>query len=345
MKLIKYLFFILFLLSSAKVNAECDFKTGEFIDQLSDSKSIKSLIINIPKSRRYVKNQLNILTSASKNIPPSLRKKHKADILIKYKFGNCKYEGKIWQNGDYRDHINYHDGKIISSLNVKLNNGNILNSVKFKLLIPETRHNLNEILGSVVLKKHNFIVPETFEVKTTVNNVSSLMIFQEDSQKELLERNFRREGPIFEGDETLIFQDDAYQEKITAPSLSRLINYRSSITGTNKLNNYLDAYLQIQSRYLNSKEFFVDPNFDSGLYSDYAFLILSMNGGHALYKYDQKHYFNMITQKFEPIYYDGNFELRKDINSKDLHPRLAFKNYSSNFKRDSNQEILSRTFH
>ena len=30
------------------------------------------------------------------------------------------------------------------------------------------------------------------------------MIFQEDSQKELLERNSKREGPIFEGDETIL---------------------------------------------------------------------------------------------------------------------------------------------
>ena len=172
-------------LCSAKVNAECNFKTGEFIDQLSDSKSIKSLVINIPKSKRYARNQLKILTSASKNIPPSLRKKYKADILVKYTFGNCKYEGKIWQNGDYRDHIYYDAGKIISSLNVELNNGNIANSVKFKLLIPETRLNLNEILGTVILKEHNFIVPETFEVKTIVNNAPSLMIFQED-----LRRNF-----------------------------------------------------------------------------------------------------------------------------------------------------------
>ena len=31
------------------------------------------------------------------------------------------------------------------------------------------------------------------------------MLFQEDARKELLERNKRREGPIFEGDESLIW--------------------------------------------------------------------------------------------------------------------------------------------
>ena len=333
MKIVKYLFFIFFLLCSAKVNAECNFKTGEFIDQLSDSKSIESLKINIPKSRKYAKNQIRIITSASKNIPPSMRKKYKADILINYIFGSCKYDAEIWQNGDYRDHIKMKDGKIISSLNVKLNNGNIINSVKFKLLIPETRNHLNEILGSIILKKHNYIVPETFEIKTLINEVPSLMIFQEDSQKELLEKNFRREGPIYEGDETLIWQDDANKEKIIAPSLSRLINHRSILKGSNTLNNYLDSYLQIQSSYLNSKVF-VDPNFDSDFYSDYVFLILSLNGAHSLYKFQQKHYFNLLTKNFEPIYYDGNLDLKKDINRKNINQRDKFQNYSSNFSRD-----------
>ena len=31
------------------------------------------------------------------------------------------------------------------------------------------------------------------------------MLFQEDIQKELLEKNNRREGPLFEGDESLLW--------------------------------------------------------------------------------------------------------------------------------------------
>ena len=193
MKLAKYIFFIFFLLNATKVKAECDFITGEHIDKLNDPNAIKSLLINIPKSKKYAINQLKILTSKSKNIPPQMRKKFDAEVFINYKFGSCKHIGKVWQNGDWKDHIKMINGKIISSLNVKLISGNILNSVKFKLLIPETRNHLNEILGSIILKKHNFIVPETFEIQTSINNVSSLMIFQEDSQKELLERNKRRE--------------------------------------------------------------------------------------------------------------------------------------------------------
>ena len=313
MKLAKYIFFIFFLLNATKVKAECDFITGEHIDKLNDPNAIKSLLINIPKSKKYAINQLKILTSKSKNIPPQMRKKFDAEVFINYKFGSCKHIGKVWQNGDWKDHIKMINGKIISSLNVKLISGNILNSVKFKLLIPETRNHLNEILGSIILKKHNFIVPETFEIQTSINNVSSLMIFQEDSQKELLERNKRREGPIFEGDESLLWSNKDNDELVTGPSLARLINYRASLKGENTMNIYLNSYDKLQNYYINSN-YFVDPNLSSKLYQNYLFLMLSMNGHHGLFKSNQKHYFNLLSKNFEPIYYDGNFDLNSGIN-------------------------------
>ena len=56
-------------------------------------------------------------------------------------------------NGDWRDHITFNDkGEQTRSLNVKLFDGNILNNVRFKLFLPETRHNLNEVFWSKSLK-------------------------------------------------------------------------------------------------------------------------------------------------------------------------------------------------
>ena len=47
-----------------------------------------------------------------------------------------------------------------------------------------------------------FISPNTFEKKVTINERQQIVLFQEDIQKELLEKKKRREGPLFEGDET-----------------------------------------------------------------------------------------------------------------------------------------------
>ena len=39
---------------------------------------------------------------------------------------------------------------MIRSLDVKLKEGNILNAVRFKLLIPNSRNGLNEILATLI---------------------------------------------------------------------------------------------------------------------------------------------------------------------------------------------------
>ena len=52
--------------------------------------------------------------------------------------------------------------EINSFIRSKLNNGNILNSIKFKLLIPQTRNNHNEILGTLITKELGFLT-DTFE--------------------------------------------------------------------------------------------------------------------------------------------------------------------------------------
>ena len=107
---------------------------------------------------------------------------------------------------------------------MKLNEGNITNAVNFKLLIPDTRNGLNEILASLILKRLEFISPETFEVKTSVNGVNASMIFQEKARKELIERNERREGPIFQGDEDLLWTFIDKSEQLKKLSLSKLVN-------------------------------------------------------------------------------------------------------------------------
>ena len=80
----------------------------------------------------------------------------------------------------------------------------LINKIVQEIKTVTTRNSINEVLGTLITSKLGFISPETFEVLVAVNNISTLMLFQEDSQKELLERNYKREGPIFEGDESLI---------------------------------------------------------------------------------------------------------------------------------------------
>ena len=106
---------------------------------------------------------------------------------------------------------------------MKISDGNIMNSVRFKLLIPQTREDLNEVFATVLLRELGYISPETFKVNVDMNGTKSLMIFQEDARKELLERNSRREGPIFEGDESLLWANGRQLENDNI-ALARMIN-------------------------------------------------------------------------------------------------------------------------
>ena len=141
------------------------------------------------------------------------------------------------------------------------------------------------------------------------------MLFQERAEKELLERNFRREGPIFEGDESLLWSYQNYGIMELEPlSLSRLTNDNWFKKGENSKQIVLKSYQQLQSAYLNyaisnlnnSNRLAVFPNFlKNKTFVNYHSLLIAMNGTHALRPHNRKYYYNAI-EYFEPIYYDGN---------------------------------------
>ena len=323
-----YRIFFLSFIFPLGAYANCDFKTGEYISELNKPNKINEIFIKIPNSRKYSK---DLLAYHLDGFRPNKKIKHKAIFNIKYEFGNCISEGKVWQNGDAIDHIrNY-----VRSLNGRLDNGNIFNATKFKLLIPETRNGKNEILGTLILKELGIISPETFEVKVNVNGNSSIMLFQEDSRKELLERNRRREGPIFEGDESLYWGNGKYRPGLLENiSLSRLINKNwflknksAEVISLNAFFNLQSAYLQYASSPGGNVGSIIFPNkSDNDNFLDYYFLMQVMNGSHALRPHNRKYYYNSFNQTFEPIYYDGNFDLIKNNDfEKTLTPEKVIK--------------------
>lgn len=319
----KYVYLFIIISISGEAYSQCNFKTGDYIEDLTNPSSISLIKIDIPKSSKYAANAIKIITSNSVNIPPKLRKKFKANISVHYKFGICKYSGSVRQSGDLKDHLGFKDGKIIRSLDVKLHKGNIINAVKFKLLLSSSRNGLNEILGVAVLKDLGFLAPDTFEVNTMVNGVSSSMIFQEKITKELLEKNNRREGPLFKGDESLIWQHKEFQNSELAPlSLSVLINDNWLRKGLNAHYITLKAYTVLQKAHLKNRYerinrpryFHIFPNeLKNNIYTDLYNVLYAMNGLHAMAPNNRKHYYNSIEMIFEPIYYDGDLLLTKTV--------------------------------
>jgi hypothetical protein len=307
------------LFLSVNIYSKCNFVLGDYIDELNNPSHINLIEVQVPNSSKYAKNVFKIISSRSTNIPENLRKNFKAKVLIHYSFGICNYQATVRQNGDLKDHIKLQEGEPVRSLDVKLKEGNILNAVGFKLLIPETRNGLNEVLVSLIFRNLGFIAPETFEVNTSVNGINSVMLFQEKSLKELLERNLRREGPIYEGDETLLWGYKGYERLALEPlALSRLINDNWFEKGNNSQTIVLNSMPKLQKAYLdyahelinkqNLYAIFPNSHIDE-IFINYHSLMLAMNASHGMRPHNRKYYFNAINSTFEPIYYDGNANL------------------------------------
>jgi hypothetical protein len=305
------------------VSASCNFISANFLDELSDPSYIKEIQVEVPKSAKFNRNFVKILLSKSENIPPNLRKKFKAKINVVYPFGICKYKASVKQSGDWKDHIAFSEGrKPLRSLSVKLKDGNILNAVRFKLLIPETRNNLHEILGTIFLREIGYIAPESFQVITRVNGDTALMIFQEDAEKELLERNNRREGPLLEGDENLLWSYKNYDNfELESLSLARVTNEKWFLKGPSARKITLDAYGKLQHAYLDYSQdiegkrgHIIYPNQGKvDTFTQYFLALMSLNGQHALVPHNRRFYYNSFSQSLEPIYFDGMLSLTKPI--------------------------------
>ena len=308
---------IIFFTLSKSVLANCDFNHYDFLEELNDPSFLKSINIKVNKKKSFYKNFYQIMVSKSENIPPNLKKNFRSKVIVNYKFGKCKYKANVRQLGDWKDHVMIVNGQPYRSLKVNLKEGNILNAVKFKLFIPETRNHYNEILGTIILNKLGFLAPETFEVNLKLNNSNYKTIFQEDTTKEFLERNKKREGPIFEGDESLIW---SYKNKdnfeLENVSLSRLTNYKWFLKGENSEKIVLRSFNKLQKSYLNyannfpkSSLLMLPNNKDDQFFQDFYFILTAMNASHALRPHNRKFYYNSFTDKFEPIYYDGDLKL------------------------------------
>ena len=321
--MLRVLSFLFLFLSTTLAYANCDFKTGHYIEELQNPSSIHNIRIKVPRSAKYAKNLFKVITSRATNIHPDLKKRFKADVIVNYKFGTCTFKGSVRQNGDWKDHTDMlSGGRMYRSLDVKLERGNVASAVQFKLLIPATRNAENEILATLILKRLGIISPKTFAVEVEVNGVSAPMLFQENARKELLEKNLRREGPIFEGDEELLWSFEDFELFELEPfSLSKMSNDNWFKKGSSSQAITLEAYARLQSIYsdyaTNTTErlnlvLFTNQK-DQSKFSEYMFALLAMNGAHALRPHNRKFYFNSITSRFEPIYYDGNTSF-KEIN-------------------------------
>ena len=216
---------------------------------------------------------------------------YKAKVI----FNNKAYNAKIRLKGDRAIHWKE---KSKSSYRISLNkNGRILGLKKFSLQRPRARnyiyewifHELNSETGLIKLK-YDFI-------NLYVNGENlGLYVVEEFFSKILLERNHRRDGPIFSVQES--FATNFTNSKFEVYDKQTWLNEKNVELTKNALNK-LRAFI--------NSEIKASEILDLDKWAWYMASADLLGTYHGTNLKSQKFYYNTLTGKFEPIPYDGHY--------------------------------------
>ena len=344
-------FACLMIFSSNIAYGKCNFDTSKYIDELSDLAQVKKIYVKNNNYRKWASNSLKIISN-----PPSIKKKFKKNfngkVKVVYSFGECEYQANIKQHGNETDHIIFSKGKVAQSLKIKIKDGNIANIVKFILFLKETRNSENEVYSTLLLSELGFLSPRTKILNVNQNGVNVEMILQEERVKEFLEHNRKREGPMYRGDEALIYEHEK-RFNLENISLSTIANQEWANKNNENFTVALSAFAKLQLSYLNYVDtirFSINSSvrssnitinnsendsFFSNNFSNFEFMLIALNATHGLRPHNRNFYWNSFEAFFEPIYYDGDakplmeleegfinyldaFFLKKKLNNKNI---------------------------
>ena len=327
------------------------------------------LDIKILKEKKWkkiiIKNQLSSIENKSFTYDP---KYTRVNLIIKNKYGlNCELPAEIKPHGDLADHfVIFKPGANtiyqLPSLKVKILKGNIFGIVEFRLFIPKTRNNGNEIFATTLLEELGIYAPRTAYVNINYNNKKTKYIFQEKINKEFLENKSLQEGLIFAGDERFIFkyEEDTAISKETGISKHKLSDSKFLIKNPSNTSVAIKA-LQI----LNESNFFYSSVINQVIAVDYYSsqknslygsyfenmpkfdaILSAISATHNLSRDDRRFYYDVVNKNFIPIYYDGmvsilNRDNKLMLNNDSFNLSLIDKNESKKILRSAQIGVVS----
>jgi len=309
---------------------------------------LKQINIDPNNKRRWISNlfEMKHLMELNKNdfninfyLDKKFKKRFKSKLEFIFFDGTiCKFNSRIRFHGDYPDHLKFKNGNLYSSINVKLDNGNIENITNFILFLPETRGHDNEIFTSVLMDEIGYLSPRTSYKKVKINGITSKYIFQEYIGKEFLEYNDQVEAPIIEGHE--VFEKNPsgrnpstrLGQAIVRPFLSRISNnnwikgsnekFYSSLNALNTINLAYMSDPALKREYALTGVLEIDPKIFSKIENKnnniFESLMYALGSTHNLSRDDRRFYYDPIYDEFKNIYYDGGSEILNFMNIKPL---------------------------
>ncbi len=241
---------------------------------------------------------------------------------IQYK--NKQHKAQIRLKGDWTDHLAGEQW----SFRVKLKEGETLDGMrKFSLHHPKTRNYEGEWLFHQILKsegilhlKYQFVQLELIIKDGIDEQVKNLGLYalEESFDKQLIERNKRREGIILKIDEAPLWQERAdfsskdldlseleYIQLANFDNLNVLPYSEKRIRQDSLLFKQFKRGQQLLTAYLQD-ELLISDVFDVSLLAKYNAICNLLGANHALIWHNHRFYYNPISARLEPIGFDAN---------------------------------------
>lgn len=249
--------------------------------------------LTIAFSGNSYKKYLNLVSEAKSSEPRNIGDEFKKFLKVfgtyRDQSGNERlFSGKARITGDLKDHLA--PSKRISSLSFSLKDGNVGGVVKFRLLLPETRLAENEVFWSLLMEELGFPVPYRRLVNVNLMGSQHLFIFEEKPEKEFLESNGFREGPIIEYDERQVWAN------LSRGSWSKSLD-QLKIKNSDFLKNKTSFEIAYRSLY---------PDFDRNDFFQSYDQVNKRFAGHGITSHNRKYLYDVIYNDYLPIYFDGD---------------------------------------
>jgi hypothetical protein len=253
------------------------------------------------------------------------------EVPSKIGYQNKLYKADLRLKGDRKIHF---EERKYSSYKIDLKKeGRIFNVKKFSLMKPRARNYIHEWIfhelvgeGGLVKLKYKFV-----DLRVNGEN-QGLYVFEEGFGKILLERNKRRNGPIFSlHEEFTKFFRNAKFEVYNKKYWLNLENIKLSEIASQKLRDFFEDRKR------------VDEILDVDKWAWY-FAVADINDYfHGLLPKSVKFYYNPVNGKFEPIAFDGHRKLQNYNKYKPNWNRLMWEYPSfgpSSFEKAKSCKIL-----
>ncbi len=212
---------------------------------------------------------------------------------------------KLRLKGDWPDH--YRTDKW--SLRVRVRGDNTLDGMKsFSIQHPATRNYLTEWVAMEALRREGVLTPRYDFVDVTINgNHKGIYALEQHFDKQLIEHNRAREGPIVKFNEDLLWQEylslGTWYQDYGAEESSAIDGWAADTahgSAFERAVGLLEGFRR--GAYATSKVFDVDR-------LAMFFAMRDLTGSPAVPWENLRFYYNPVTSRLEPIAYDNGVEV------------------------------------